>query len=268
MSRSTATIVLILALSVVPSAGSAQTPDELFNSQALQRVDLLLHSADWAKLKADFLENTYYPADINWNGVTVRNVGIRSRGHGSRSGNKPGLRVDFDRYATDQQFLGLKSLVLDNLTQDASGIHETVSMALFARLGIPAPREAHARLYVNNEYVGLYVLVEAVDKRLLARVFGAIDELSPRRQVTPAEEKLALENHAALRGDRQGEALKLVPLVPEEIIAVGRRKTPVSVLRSAVLPEQKSNRRVLDIRPEAQAVKVRVHVIAAGEDIG
>ena len=97
-------------------------------------------------------------------------------GIGSRSGTKPGLRVDFDRYSTDQEFLGLKSLVLDNLTQDSSGIHETVTMALFARLGIPAPREAHTRLYVNNEYVGLYVIVESVDKDLLARVFGVIDE--------------------------------------------------------------------------------------------
>jgi hypothetical protein len=176
MRGSSATFVLLLALSVIPSVGWTQTSDDLFNGQVLQRVDLRLHSADWEKLKADFLENTYYPADLSWNGVTVRNVGIRSRGHGSRSGNKPGLRVDFDRYSTDQELLGLKSLVLDNLTQDSSGIHETVTMALFSRLGIPAPREAHARLYVNNEYAGLYVIVEAVDKRLLARVFGAIEE--------------------------------------------------------------------------------------------
>ena len=176
MRRPTATIALLLALSVIPAMGSAQTPDDLFNGQILQRVDLRLHSADWEKLKAEFLENTYYPADLTWNDVTVRNVGIRSRGHGSRSGNKPGLRVDFDHYATDLQFLGLKSLVLDNLTQDSSGIHETVTMALFGRLGIPAPREAHARLYVNNEYAGLYVIVESVDKRLLARVFGSIEE--------------------------------------------------------------------------------------------
>jgi len=148
--------------------------DELFDGQVLQRVDLLVHSADWAKLKANFRENDYYPADLTWNGHTVRNVGIRSRGTGSRSGSKPGLRVDFNRYA-DQQFLGLKSIVLDNLTQDASGIHESVAMAIYGRLGIPAPREAHARLYVNNEYAGLYVIVESVDKDLLARVFGEID---------------------------------------------------------------------------------------------
>ena len=137
---------------------------------------MFLHSADWAKLKAEFQSNTYYPADLTLNGQTVRNVGIRSRGRGSRSSNKPGLRVDFDRYTTAQRFLGLKSFVLDNVTQDASGVHEAVAMAFYARLGIPAPRTIHTRLYVNNEYAGLYVIVESVDKEMLARVFGAIGE--------------------------------------------------------------------------------------------
>ena len=159
-----------------PSNPAARPSDPLFDNQSLQRVDLLLHSADWAKLKENFGENTYYPADLTWNGQTVRNAGIRSRGHGSRNERKPGLRVDFDRYATDQRFLGLKSLVLDNLTQDSSGIHETTSMQLMAKMGIPAPREAHARLYVNNEYAGLYAIVESVDKSLLARIFGVVEE--------------------------------------------------------------------------------------------
>ena len=172
----TATSLVLTALALAPAAPRAQSADDIFNGQVLQRVDLLMHSADWAKLKENFQTNEYYPADFSWNGQVARNSGIRSRGLGSRSGTKPGLRVDFDRYATDQEFLGLKSLVLDNLTQDASGIHETVTMAMYARLGVPAPREAHARLYVNNEYVGLYVIVESVDKDLLARVFGVIDE--------------------------------------------------------------------------------------------
>ena len=66
--------------------------------------------------------------------------------------------------------------MLDNVTQDASGVHESVAMAFYARLGIPAPREVHTRLYVNNEYAGLYVIVESVDKDMLARVFGAIGD--------------------------------------------------------------------------------------------
>lgn len=166
-----------LAVVVCTAAGAAaQTSDDFFNPDALQRVDLWMNSSDWSKLKAAFQENTYYPADVTWNGQTVRNVGIRSRGLGSRSGTKPGLRVDFDRYATSQTFLGLKSFVLDNLVQDKSGVRETVAMRFFSRMGIPAPRETHTRLYVNGAYAGLYALVESVDKTMMGRVFGSIGD--------------------------------------------------------------------------------------------
>ena len=166
-------IVALLAL-VIAAPAAAQTQDDFFNPEVLQRVELWLHEADWAKLKATFQENTYYPADMTWNGITVRNVGIRSRGLGSRREQKPGLRVDFDRYSDGQQFLGLKSFVLDNLSQDFSGIKETVAMRFFTRIGIPAPRETHTRLYVNGSYAGLYALVESVDKTMMGRVFGSI----------------------------------------------------------------------------------------------
>lgn len=167
---------VVLSLLVLARAASAQTTDDLFNSQVLQRLDLELHSSDWAKLKENFQANTYYPADLSWNGQTVRNVGIRSRGRGSRNPNKPGLKIDFDEYSTKQTFLGLKSLVLDNLTQDPSGIHETVTMKFMARLGIPAPREAHVKLYVRGEFIGVYAVVEAVDKNMLARIYGSIGD--------------------------------------------------------------------------------------------
>jgi spore coat protein CotH len=167
-------LVVAVLLGIAPPA-PAQSADDLFNIGVMHRVDLLLNSQDWQKLKQNFQENTYYPADMRWNGETVRNAGIRSRGLGSRNPTKPGLRVDFDRYASDQTFLGLKSIVLDNLTQDRSGVKESVTMRMFARMGVPAPRESFARLYVNNELIGLYAIVESVDKDLLARVFGSID---------------------------------------------------------------------------------------------
>lgn len=180
MTSSSATRLLQAALGVLlvfaPAGVSAQTTDDLFSTAALQRVDLELHSADWAKLKENFQTNTFYPADFKWNGQTVFNVGIRSRGRGSRNQNKPGLKVDFDQYSTNQKFLGLKSLVLDNLTQDPSGVHETVSMAFYARLGIPVPRETHVQLYVRGEYVGLYALVESVDKQFLKRIYGIVGD--------------------------------------------------------------------------------------------
>jgi len=172
---------LLVSLTTIAHAQQPPAPpphpsEPLFNADVLQRLDLRVHSADWEKLKQNFEENAYFPADVVFDGQTVRNAGIRSRGLGSRSGVKPGLRVDFDRYSATQTFLGLKSLVLDNLTQDPSAVHETVTMKLFARLGIPAPREAHVRLFVNNQYAGLYAVIESIDKDFLARVFGSIGD--------------------------------------------------------------------------------------------
>ena len=45
-------------------------------------------------------------------------------------------------------------------------------MAFFRRMGLPAPREAHARLYINNQFSGLYAVVEAIDKGFVGRTFG------------------------------------------------------------------------------------------------
>lgn len=165
--------IVAAAMATVPAV--SRTSDDLFNPHTLQRIDLWLNAADWAKLRQNFQKNTYYPADLTWNGITVNNVGIRSRGLGSRSSTKPALRVDFDRYSTRQEFLRLKSFILDNLTQDHTGIKESVVMRFYERLGIPGPRETHTRLYVNGQYAGLYGLVESVDKRMVGRVFGSIN---------------------------------------------------------------------------------------------
>ena len=147
-----------------------------FNDDVVQEVRLTLNSKDWSALKADFGSNTFYPCQLTWQGITVKNVGIRSRGNGSRSGTKPGLRVDVDHYAPGQRFLTvLKSFVLRNNTQDASNMHERLAMKLLGEMGFAVPREAFARLYVNNTFSGLYTIVEAIDKPFLTRTMGQND---------------------------------------------------------------------------------------------
>jgi hypothetical protein len=171
--RTIAALALFLAVILPSTPASGQTADELFDNQVLHRIDLTINSRDWEKLKANFQENEYYTINIAWRGQIMRNAWVRSRGLGSRSGTKPGLRVDFNRNASgEQSWLGLKSLVLDNLTQDASSMHEVLTMKFFERMGLPAPREAFAQLYVNNKFAGLYSVIEPIDKHFLARVFG------------------------------------------------------------------------------------------------
>jgi spore coat protein CotH len=169
-------LVLLAAVVCVPvfaSAAAAQEMDEFFDDSVVHDIRITINSKDWTALKQNYKENIYYPVALQWKDVIVRNVGIRSRGLGSRSASKPGLKFDMDIYSADQTFLGLKSFVLDNLVQDSSMLKERLSMAMFRRLGIPAPREAHARLYVNNTYSGMYAIVETIDKGYLGRNFGA-----------------------------------------------------------------------------------------------
>ena len=163
---------LLVFILLVPVVAEAQAAADLFDSNTLHEVQLLIHSRDWRDLRDRYVEDIYYPADFVWRGIRVRNVGVRVRGLATRSASKPGLRVDFNRYVAGQEFLGLSALVLDNVLKDPSAIREWASMAFIAQMGQPAPRESFARLYVNGVYEGVYVLVEPVDSRFLARTLG------------------------------------------------------------------------------------------------
>ena len=168
-------LVAVLCLATTAAAQAPASADVLFDDTLLHEIRLTMNSRDWEALKANFQLNDYYPTHITWNGLTVQNVGIRSRGLGSRSGTKPGLRVDFNLYVPNQTLLGLQSVVLRNNTQDPSSLHERVAMKVFSVMGVPVSRTAHARLFVNQQYVGLYLIVESVDKRFLTRHFGEND---------------------------------------------------------------------------------------------
>jgi hypothetical protein len=160
----------LLASGVRPA--DAQTSADLFDPGTLQEIRLFINSKDLALLRGRYQENLRFPADLEWRNLRVRNVSLRSRGFGSRSGTKLGLLVEFDHYKTSQRFVGLSSLVLKNQTQDKSMIRERLAMAVFARMGLPASRESFGKVYINNEYQGLYGIVENIDASYLTRVFG------------------------------------------------------------------------------------------------
>jgi len=151
---------------------TAQTSDDLFDPTVLHNIELTMKPGDWETLQANYLIDTYYPADMKWQEVVVPQVGVRSRGSGSRNAKKPGLKVDFGRYLDDQTAFGLKSIVLANAIQDPSMLAQRIGLGMFAHMGMPASRVVHARVFVNTTYIGLYEVIEPVDKTFLARVFG------------------------------------------------------------------------------------------------
>lgn len=146
----------------------------LLDGSALNDIWLHINARDWEDLHTHYRDGTYYPVDVDWDTTRVRNAGIRVRGNTTRNDHKPSFRIDFNRYVEGQDLFGLKALVLNNGWHDPSMVHDDLSMRLFRTLGIPAPRQAHVRLFVgaNREYAGVYVISEEISKTFLAANLG------------------------------------------------------------------------------------------------
>jgi len=166
---------IAVALLALPPAARAQSTDAaaaFFDDTVIHEIRLQVNSRDWQEMKDHWQEEINFPADFRWNDQVVRNVAIHSRGVGSRRPNKLSFHVSFDHYTTGQTFLGLHAFILRNNAQDASNMRERLSMLFFRNLGLAAEREAHTRLYVNNQYVGLYTIIETYDTDFLQKNFG------------------------------------------------------------------------------------------------
>jgi spore coat protein CotH len=176
------TLVVVLAtVACVPmlhvsaqSAAVSAGADPLLDGSTLNDIWIHINARDWEDLHTHYQDGTYYPVDFEWQGNKIRNAGIRVRGNTTRNDHKPSFRIDFNRYVDGQDLFGLKALVLNNSWHDASMLHDDLSMLLFRAMGIPAPRQAHVRLYVGSgrEYAGVYVISEEVSKTFLTANFG------------------------------------------------------------------------------------------------
>jgi spore coat protein CotH len=213
-------VLAIVFAGAAAGESTAQTAADLFDSGTLQDVRLFVNARDLALLHSNYKENTFYPAELEWRGMRVRNIGIRSRGNGSRNPIKLGLQVDFDRYVGGQTFLGLAALVLDNVWQDPALLRERTAMALFARMGHPTPRESFARVWINDDYQGVYAIVEDLDAVFAARALADPDAFvfeyhyvrpfygeSLGDAVTPYEELFEARTH-----ERDAEAVLYGPI--------------------------------------------------------
>ena len=170
MRRNRGCLVLLFLVLALVTPAAAQDP--IFDQGRLHEVRLVMDPSDWAALRQNFRSNDYYAANISFDGEVVEQAGIRSRGAGSRSSEKPGLKIDFNKYNKSQEFHGYKTMVLDNLVQDDSLLRERLAYAVFNEMGHPAPQSAFCRLTVNDAYWGVYNLVEAVSKPFLKARLG------------------------------------------------------------------------------------------------
>jgi tetratricopeptide (TPR) repeat protein len=158
--------------------------EEAYQKIQPDQSDMLLQMTQRKRLSSSSMfgmKFNYAPAVVSCENETYENVGIRHRGNASMllippDGKKP-YKLDFDRYQKKQNFHGFKKFNFINCFRDPSMLRDKLSYDLMRRVGVPAPHATFAHLYLSldgnpREYLGLYVVVEQVDKVFLNRHFG------------------------------------------------------------------------------------------------
>jgi spore coat protein H len=110
-------------------------------------------------------------------------IGVRYKGNGTimdAAGTiKKSFKIDLARYNDKLRFHDLKSINLNSGVADPSKARDTLAYAAYRRAGVPAPRTALAEVTLtvpgkfDAEYLGLYTILEGVDKPFLKKHFKA-----------------------------------------------------------------------------------------------
>ena len=117
----------------------------------------------------------YVQGTIRENGTTTyQNVAIKLKGSAGSfrpADDRPALSINVAKYEKEQTFHGLSKFHLNNSVQDDTYLHEWICEELLRAANIPATRVTHARVWLNNRDLGLYVLKSSFDKSFLQRHF-------------------------------------------------------------------------------------------------
>jgi spore coat protein CotH len=163
----------------------AQSGSLLFNDTLIHTVEIFTPIEHWFDtLSLDYQQNiknpdafpeVYRNCSVKIDGIFMDSCGFRQKGNFSNLttsfGKKKPLKISFDAFRS-QKLQGLRKLNLHNFTNDPALLHDQVAYALFRSQGIPAPRTSYAKVWVNDEYIGVYLNVENVDKSFLKDHFG------------------------------------------------------------------------------------------------
>jgi spore coat protein CotH len=144
--------------------------DSLFNAPVVHDVYITFSQAGyWDSLVANYTADVYMKCDIILDGRSMPQCGIKFKGNSSYNNPsmKKSFKLDFNEYVSGQDYNDLKKLNLNNGFKDPTLMREKIALDYLTQLGIPAPRCAFSRVYINNVYWGLYTLVEEVDKTFL-----------------------------------------------------------------------------------------------------
>lgn len=164
------------------SAATMEYESTLFDTSEIMTVNIIMDEDQWQELLDNAISEEYYACDVEINGETISNVGIRTKGNTSLSSiaNDPdtdrySFKIKFDKYVDGQTCMGLDKLVLNNNFADATNRKEALVYDMFQYLGADASLYNYAKISVNGEYWGTYLALEAVEDSFKLRNYGVSD---------------------------------------------------------------------------------------------
>lgn len=120
----------------------------------------------------------YMPAALIIDNVMYDSTGIRLKGESSfdfASRKKKSIKVDIARYGKKNKHKGVRKFNLLNGFKDPTFLRDKIYSEYLRKHGVPAPRISFTRLYINDDYWGLYIIAEQIDDDFLDEWFGTDD---------------------------------------------------------------------------------------------
>lgn len=170
--------ILLVLLASLPLVAFAQNKAArpLFDKKTIGEIRLTLPNKNWV----DALDSMrIYGMGMMSGAVTVdgakyEGVGVRFRGDKSYQlglkRNPFSIKINYTDPEANHQ--GYSSIKLSSALRDPSLVREVLFYEIAGKY-MPASQANYTKLYVNEEYVGLYVNVESVDKQFLETNFGS-----------------------------------------------------------------------------------------------
>ena len=153
-------------------ADAGDVSDRVLGYDVMPQFDLEISPDNIAALRAS--PSDWVQATLVFQGRSYGPVGVNLKGTSSfmTIDQKPGFRVNINKYAKGAKFFGLKEFLLNNMATDPSMIHERLAYWMARQVGgVPASRCNHAWVTMNGQPMGLYATVEQPRGQLMAYSF-------------------------------------------------------------------------------------------------
>ena len=145
----------------------------VLDPSCISTVRITMAAEDYTNLINNTGSDVYLLADMTFENQniplqSIEQVGIRLRGAAARGSAKKSFKISFRKFGNDlRDFHGLRRLNLNCDFQDPHLMRAKTCTDLFRYMGIPAARVGYSKLYINNDYRGLFANYEDLDKAFL-----------------------------------------------------------------------------------------------------